>query len=324
MTRMTRRLFGALPLAVLAAASFAAPAAAQERHVAITQITEHPALDAVRKGVVDELADKGMAADKDYVLTFANAQGNPANASQIARRFAGLGADVIVAISTPSSQQVAAVIKDTPIVFGAVTDPVAAGLVKDREHPEGNVTGISSLAPIGRQLDLLTRIVPGIKTVGVLYNPGEANSVVLVDLLKKEAESRGMAVEEAAVTTSAETSTAARSLADKVDTIYIPNDNTVVQGLEAIVKVGRENRIPILAGDTGSVERGALASIGFSYYDIGREVGQRVFQVLEGTPVADIPVRQVERVEIFLNKTEAGELGIEIPQALIDEAKKVY
>jgi putative ABC transport system substrate-binding protein len=163
-----------------------------------------------------------------------------------------------------------------------------------------------------------------VKSVGVLYNPGEANSVVLVALLKKEAEKRGFSVREAAVTTSAENGTAARSLIGRADAIYVPNDNTVVQGIEAIIKVANDSKIPVLAGDTGSVERGALASIGFSYYDIGREVGDRVYKVLNGAKIADIPVQQVQKVEVYLNEKAAAAIGATLPNAVKQDAKKIY
>lgn len=305
-------------------AALTAPAKAEQPTVAITQITEHPALDAVRQGVLDELSDRGFRPDDTYRLVYENAQGNTANAAQITRRLAGLSPEVIVAISTVSAQQVAATIKDVPIVFGAVTDPVAAGLVQNREQPEGNVTGVSSLAPIGQQLDLLLQISPDVEAIGVLYNSGEANSVILVNLLKEESEARGLSVREAAVTTSAENSTAARSLVGRVDAIYIPNDNTVVQGLEAILQVANENAIPVLAGDTGSVERGALASVGYSYYDIGREVGERVYRVLQGDAISNIPVEEVERVELYLNEGAASRLNIVFSDELMSSAAKVH
>lgn len=231
---------------------------------------------------------------------------------------------MIVGISTASAQQLAATIKNIPIVFGAVTDPVAAGLLKDPAHPEGNVTGVSSLAPIGEQLDLLLKIVPTVKSVGVLYNPGEVNSVVLVDLLKKEAARRSLQVIEAPVTTSAENVTSARTLVGKADAIYAPNDNTVVQGLDGILKVADDSKIPVLAGDTGSVGRGALASIGFSYYDIGREVGQRVYKLLHGAKVADLPVEQVHKVEVYLNQKTADRIGVHLPEDIVKSAKKIY
>lgn len=292
--------------------------------LAITQITVHPALDAVRKGVTDELAAEGMTPDKDYKLIYQNAQGNPANAVQITRQFVGQAPDVIVGISTASAQQLAATIKNIPIVFGAVTDPVAAGLLKNPAHPEGNVTGVSSLAPIGKQLGLLLKIMPAVKSVGVLYNPGEANSVVLVDLLKKEAAARDLKVVEAPVTTSAENVTAARTLVGRADAIYVPNDNTVVQGLDGILKVADDSRIPVLAGDTASVGRGALASVGFSYYDIGREVGQRVYKLLHGAKIADLPVEQVHKVDVYLNRNTAERIGVRFPQDVAKSAKKIF
>ena len=160
---------------------------------------------------------------------------------------------MIVPISTPSAQTVVAATKDIPVVFTAVTDPVAAKLVASLEKPGGNVTGMSDLSPIGKHLDLVKEIMPAARTLGVIYNPGEANSIVLVELLRKEAPARGLAVKEAAAPKSSDVLSAAQSLVGAVDAIYVPTDNTVVTALEAIVRVGTENRLPVFAGDTDSV-----------------------------------------------------------------------
>jgi putative ABC transport system substrate-binding protein len=304
--------------------ALAAPGfAAETRTVAVTAIVEHPALDAARDGVKAALKKAGFEEGKNLRFLYESAQGNPATAAQIARKFVGESPDVIVPISTPSAQAVVGATKDIPVVFTAVTDPMAAKLVSDLQKPGGNVTGMSDLSPIGKHLDLIKEITPEVKTVGVIYNPGEANSLILVDLLKQEAPARGLSIKEAAAPKSADVLQAAQSLARSVDAIYVPTDNTVVTALEAIVKIGQQNRLPIYAGDTDSVPRGAMAALGFNYFDVGRQTGKIVARVLNGEKPGDLPVEGVEITELFVNPGAAEAMGVKIPDAVIARAKTV-
>lgn len=315
-----------LGLAVLAGAvsvGLSGMALAADKFVAITQIVEHPALDAVTKGVKDVLAEAGYIEGKNLKLSFESAQGSPATAAQIAKKFAGDGPDVIVAIATPSAQTMVASTKTIPIVFSAVTDPVGAKLVSNHAHPGANVTGVTDMTPIAAHMALVKRVVPTAKRLGVVANPGEANSVTLVDLIKVEAPKAGMAVVEAAATKSGDVLAAARSLVGKVDAIYVPTDNTVVSAFEAVAKVGNEADIPVLAGDNGSAKRGAVAAAGFNYYDIGVQTGKMVVKILQGTKPGDIAVQGVAKSELYVNLKAAKSQGVVLSPKLIDEAKEV-
>ena len=306
-------------LAALALVLIAPAQAAETKSVAITQIVEHPALDACRKGVEDELKAQGI----EVTWTYESAQGNPGTAAQIARKFVGDAPDAIVAISTPSAQTVVAATKDIPVIFTAVTDPVGAKLVGDPKKPGGNVTGMSDLSPIAKHLDLIARITPKAKKIGVISNPGEANSVTLVGLLKEHAPARGMTIVEAAAPRSNDVLAAARSLVGKVDAIYVPTDNTVVSALEGVIKTGMENKLPVYAGDTDSVPRGAIAALGFNYYDVGRQTGKIVARVLKGEKPGDIAVEGIEKTELAVNPKSAEAMGVTLPADLIAEAKTV-
>jgi putative tryptophan/tyrosine transport system substrate-binding protein len=307
-----------------AAAALAAAAFAQETNtVAATAIVEHPALDAARKGIQDELAAAGYEEGRNLRFVFESAQGNPATAAQIARKFVGDAPDVIVPISTPSSQAVVGATKDIPVVFTAVTDPVGAKLVSDLTRPGGNVTGMSDLSPIGLHLDLVRQIAPATKRLGVIYNPGEANSMTLLELIKREAPARQLEIVEAAAPRSADVLSAAQSLVGKVDAIYVPTDNTVVTALEAVVKIGTDNQLPVFAGDTDSVPRGAIAALGFNYYDLGRQTGQIVLRVLQGANPGDIPVEGVRITELYVNPSAAEAMGVTIPPDMLQRAKFV-
>ena len=320
---MVTKRMGLAALAVVMSLGVSGTARAADKHVAITQIVEHPALDAVRKGVKDVLAEAGYSEGHGLKWSYESAQGNVATASQIAKKFAGDAPDVIVAIATPSAQTVVASTKSIPVVFSAVTDPVGAKLVSNHMHPGANVTGVTDMTPIAAHMALVKRVVPTAKRLGVISNPGEANSVTLVNLIEAEAPKVGMSVVVAAATKSGDVLAAARSLVGKVDAIYIPTDNTVISAFEAVVKVGNDASIPVLAGDTDSVKRGAVAAAGFNYYDVGVQTGHMVVSILKGAKPGGIAVEGVAKTELYVNLKAAKFQGVTLSDALISEAKEV-
>ncbi|MEO0518120.1 MAG: ABC transporter substrate-binding protein [Cyanobacteria bacterium P01_A01_bin.116] len=292
--------------------------------VAVTQIVEHPSLDAVRDGLKDSLSEAGYAEGDTLRWEWQSAQGNPATAAQIASKYAGASPSVIVAIATPSAQAAVNAAANTPVIFSAVTDPVGAKLVENADKPGGNVSGVSDLSPIDQHMALIKEILPEAKTVGVIYSAGEDNSVSLVALIRSEAPKQGFTeVKEVTVTASSEVAGAARSLVGSVDAIYVPTDNTVVSALESVVQVGQDNDLPVFAGDTDSVERGAIAGISFDYYDVGQQTGEMVTKVLKGSKAGDLPVEFVDVVELFVNPAAAEEMGVTLPAAVSDRADKV-
>lgn len=292
---------------------------AADYSVSFNQIVEHPALDALRQGVKDELQAQGLTVSyKDHI-----AQGNIATANLIAKQILGEQPTVAVGIATPTAQACAQAIKDIPIVFAAVTDPVGAGLVKSLEKPGGNVTGTSDMSPIDRQLELILQFLPKIKTLGVIYNSGEANSVTLVRVLKEEANKRGIAVEEATVSNSAGVFQAAKSLIGRSEAVYIPTDNTVVSAFEAITQVGYQAKLPIFAADTDSVGRGAIAALAVDYYQMGRQTGEMVSRVFKGAKPAEMPVETLRDFKIHLNPDSAAKMGLQVPEAIVKKADKI-
>ncbi|GAB4556003.1 MAG: ABC transporter substrate-binding protein [Geothermobacteraceae bacterium] len=292
---------------------------AREYVVSFNQIVEHPALDAVRQGVKDELKAQGLSvAYHDHI-----AQGNIATANLIARQILGEKPDVVVPIATPTAQACAQAIRDIPIVFATVSDPVGAGLVKDLQHPGGHITGTTDMSPVGRQLDLILSFLPEAKRIGVIYNAGEANSVTIVKVLRDVAARRGLSVEEATVSTSAGVTQAARSLVGRTDAVYIPTDNTVVSAIEAIVKVGWQNRLPIFAADTDSVARGAIAAMAVDYYRMGRQTGEMVARVLKGGNPAQMPVETLREFNVHLNPASAAKMGVTITEEQRKKADKI-
>ena len=297
--------------------------AAEEKSVAVTAIVEHPALDAVRDGIQDALKEAGYESGKNLKWQYQSAQGNTGTAAQIARKFIGDKPDAIVAIATPSAQAAVAATKTVPVVFSAVTDPVVAKLVASWEPSKTNVTGVSDMLALEKQIALIKQVVPNAKRVGMVYNPGEANSVVVLKQLKELLPKMGMTVVEAAAPRSVDVGSAARSLVGKVDVIYTSTDNNVVSAYEALVKVGQEAKIPLVASDTDSVKRGAVAAYGINYRDLGEQTGRIVVRILKGEKAGDIKPELSTKMELFVNPGAAEKQGIKLSDALVKSAAQV-
>ncbi|WP_426398996.1 ABC transporter substrate-binding protein [Ralstonia sp. R-29] len=301
----------------------AAPAFARDRAVAVTAIVEHPALEAVRDGIKDELKAEGFESGKNFKLAYYSAQGNPATAAQIARQVAGEGADVIVGISTPSAQAAAAATKTIPVVFAAVTDPISAKLVAGEGAMGGNVTGVSDRPPVDYQVSLIKMMLPSAKRLGVIYSPGEANSVAQFALLKASAEAAGLSIVEAPAVKSSEVQTAAKSLVGRIDVLYVPADNAVVSAIDAVLSVMAKAKVPVIAPDEQAVEKGAIASIGFDFYQLGRQTGGIVAEILKGQPAGSIAWQYGSGTSLVLNARTAKLLGLDLPPAVLKRAKKI-
>ncbi|GAB7022850.1 ABC transporter substrate-binding protein [Salidesulfovibrio brasiliensis] len=312
-----KRIIMAMCLVLL----FAAAAAAQDtKVVSITQIVEHPSLDAMREGFKDRLTELGIKAEfKEHI-----AQGNPATSVQIANQIMGEQPDLILAITTPSAQHVVQKIKDRPIVFTGVTDPVGAGIVAHLDKPGANVTGMTDMSPMHKHLELVREFVPDMKSLGVIYNAGEPNSVTLINLLKQFAEKEGIAVEEATIANSSGVYQAAKSLVGRADAIYIPLDNTVISALESAIKVCRQNQLPLFTGDTDSVERGSVAALAIDYRQMGIQTADIAARILkEGTDPATMPVETIKKLQLYVNVKAAESMGLDVPASALERADKV-
>ncbi|MBW8283694.1 MAG: ABC transporter substrate-binding protein [Rhizobium sp.] len=309
-------------LALFAATALILPAKAEEVTVAVTAIVEHPALDAARDGVKEALAEAGYKEGENLKFVYESAQGNPGTAAQIARQFVGDAPTVIVPISTPSAQAVVSATRDIPVVFTAVSDPLGAELIKDLQKPGGNVTGLSDMSPVADHVALIKEITPNAKSIGFIYNTAEANSVSTLAALKAEAEKAGLTIVESVATKSSEVQGAARALVGRADVIYVPTDNTIVSAFEAAVGVAEEAKIPLYAGDTDSVNRGALAALGFNYFDVGKQTGEIVVRVLKGEKPGDIPVRVAAGTDLVINKKAAAKMGVTFPESITSRATK--
>lgn len=299
---------------------------AEKYVISVNQFVEHPALDAVLLGMQDFMKEHSV--DVDFKVH--NAQANMATANQIAQQMVGEKADLLVAIATPSAQACAQALKKAPadlkrpLLFTAVTDPQAAGLVEDLDHPGGNISGVSDLLPVRKHLEMVLEFKPDIKRLGVMYNAGEANSKATVETIKGLSKEMGFQVVEATAAKTADVYQAAKSLVGRVDAVFIPTDNTIVSNLESVIKIGVQNKMVIFAADIDSVKRGAAAAMGFDYYKHGYQTGAMALKILGGASPADIPVEFQEELQLQINANYAKMMGVEPPQALLDAASKVY
>lgn len=278
--------------------------------VGVTQLVEHPSLNAAFEGFQQALEDAGL--DIDYDMQ--NAQNDNSANMTIANNLVSAGVDLIFANSTPSAQAAASATQEIPIIFTSVTDAVSAELVSSVEEPGGNLTGTVDSHPdaIPNTMKFLQEEL-GANTVGMVYNAGEQNSVAQVNAVKEVLDEFNMTLEEAAVSSSAEVKQATESLVGKVDAIYIITDNTVVSALETVASVAKEHDIPLMTAELDSVERGAFAAYGFEYYDIGYEAGEMAVKILTGEQEpADLPVQNPQNLKFIINEETANELGIEI------------
>jgi len=291
--------------------------------VEVLAIVEHPALDAIRDGVRAELQAAGYEAGKNLKWEYQSAQGNTATAGQIARKFVGDNPNVIVAIATPTAQAVVAATKTVPVVYSGVTDPIAAQLISTWGPSGTNVTGVSDKLPLDKQIALIKRVVPHAKNVGMVYNPGEANSVVVVKAFKELLAGQGMTLKEAAAPRTVDIGPAARSLIGKVDVIYTNTDNNVVSAYESLVKVATEAKIPLVASDTDSVRRGAIAALGIDYSDLGHQTGRIVLRILKGEKPGAIASETSDKLQLFVNPGAAEKQGATLSPDLLKDATEI-
>jgi putative ABC transport system substrate-binding protein len=300
-----------------------APTAQAEQkmyNIAISQIVEHSSLDATRKGFLAALKDAGITEGTNLKVDFKSAQGDSANNLSIAQQFASANHDLVLGIATPSALAVVQQVKNSPVLFAAVTDPLGAKIVNNLDKPGGNVSGASDTNPdaITRLMDFIGGNFPKIKTVGIVINEGEANAVVMAKKAEEELSKHGIKLIKAPVTNTSEVKQAAESLVGRVDAFYITLDNTVVSGVDTILKLAKDKHIPFFSSDRDTVEKGAFATVGFKYYDHGYQVGKMAVDILKnGKKPGDMKVTfPDELVDVILNLKAAADQGIEVTDAM--------
>lgn len=286
--------------------------------VGIAQYVSHPSLDAAVKGFKAALTDAKLNVTYDVQ----NAQGDQGTATAIAQKFASQKPDLVLAVATPMAQSVAQNVADTPVLFTAVTDPVAAQLVDSNEKPGANVTGTTDLNPVAEQIDLVKKVLPQAKSVGVVYSSGEVNSEVQVKLAKAQAQKQGLTLVEKKITNSSEVVQAVQTLGD-VDAIYVPTDNMVVSALDSVLQIAQEKKILVVAGEATSVEKGGALTYGLDYEKLGRQTGEMAVKILTGgADPATTPVEVQADPQLVVNPHAAELMGTPLPKELLEKADR--
>lgn len=292
-------------------------------NIGINQLVQHPALDSATEGFKQAFFDAGFVEGETVNFDEQNANGEQSTAVTIAQKFASDDLDLVLAVATPAAQALAQEIKDIPVVFTAVTDAVSAELVDSDEAPGANVTGTSDAAPIADQFDLLLEIVPGAEKVGIVYASGEINSQVQVDAATEVAEGLGIEIVTKTVTTSSDIQQATEALGD-VDAIYVPTDNMVVEGIAALIQVAEQKQIPVIAAEEGTVEGGAIATLGIDYFKLGQQAGEMALRILvDGADPAAMAVETSQDFAYVVNTNAAERMGVTIPAGILDQADVV-
>ena len=281
--------------------------------IGISQFITHQSLDATREGFVDELAKQGYVEGKNIEIDLQNAQGEQRNLKTISQQLAE-SSDVVLAIATPSAQSLTNTTQTTPVIFSAVTDPVSAKLVESREHPGGNVTGTSdqSSDAISTQINLIKKVLPKAKTIGILYTQSEPNSVVQKDEAKRLLEEKGFTVVEKTILDSNNVKAAAESLMAEVDMVFVPTDNIISSTMETVKQVSIKHKVPVFGGSTEMIAVGGLYNYGTNYEELGRQTARMLIRVLKGEKPENIAVELPEKLELHTNKEMADALGIDI------------
>jgi putative tryptophan/tyrosine transport system substrate-binding protein len=311
-------------VAIAAFYSLQTSAGVDEKRVKIyiSQLVEHPALDATTKGIVQGLADAGYTKDKNLDLVIESAQGNISLANQIANKLISKDPDIVVGVATISAQTLSkyARLGKAKLIFSSVTDPVDAGLVETMKNPGRNTSGVSNFVPIEPQLEMFLKIKPSIKKLGFLYNPGESNSLSLIKKLKEICPKYGIELITVSASKTSEVAQSAIKLSGLADAIYVSNDNTALSAFKTIVKAANKASIPVFVSDTDIVKDGAVAALGPNQYNLGIQTAKMIVKVIKGQDMETIAAEYPKDIELFLNPKAAEQIGVVIPSELIDSA----
>ena len=295
----------------------------KEVKVGVLQLLSHPALDQIYKGLEDGLKKEGYEVGKNLKIDLQNAQGDQSNLASMGQKLVTDNNDILVGITTPATLSLSNATKDKPIIMGGITYPVEAGLIKTEDKPGNNITGVSDRTPIKQQLEIMKKVLPKMKKVGILYTASEDNSVKQAQEAEKLAKELGLEVKVSTVANTNDIQQVTESLASQTDAIFIPIDNTIASAMATVVKVTDAKKIPVFPSADTMVADGGLLGLGVDQYQIGVETAKVVAKVLKGADTKDMPIVLANEGVIYLNEAKAKQLGIEIPKEIKDKAKVV-
>ena len=295
----------------------------KEVKVGVLQLLSHPALDQIYKGLEDGLKKEGYEVGKNLKIDLQNAQGDQSNLASMGQKLVTDNNDILVGITTPATLSLSNATKDKPIIMGGITYPVEAGLIKTEDKPGNNITGVSDRTPIKQQLEIMKKVLPKMKKVGILYTASEDNSVKQAQEAEKLAKELGLEVKVSTVANTNDIQQVTESLASQTDAIFVPIDNTIASAMATVVKVTDAKKIPVFPSADTMVADGGLLGLGVDQYQIGVETAKVVAKVLKGADTKDMPIVLANEGVIYLNEAKAKQLGIEIPKEIKDKAKVV-
>ena len=286
--------------------------ATQRRLIGITQIATHPALDEVRIGIIKRLAERGYSNGGKVEIVFRNANGDASLTLPIAQEFVRSAVAVIVPISTPSSISVVKTTDKIPVVFSGVTDPIAAGVVKNLENPGGNVTGVSDRWPFEAQVKTFAELFPMAKRIGMLFTRGDDVSKIGVEAVQATAPKLGLELKLQAVGSALDIYPSAVALLRDVDAVFVGIDHLLLENMEALTKAANEAGKPLFGGETGSVRKGAVVALSIDMTEFGAVTGDLVADVLDGKNPGDIPIKTVSSGKLHINAEAAKRFGLDV------------
>lgn len=294
-----------------------------EVKVGVLQYVTHASLDEIYRGIQDGLAEEGYKDKENVTIDFMNAEGDQSKVATMSKQLVSNGNQVLIGIATPAAQGLANATSDLPVIMGAVTDPVGAKLVTSLDKPGGNVTGVSDGNPAAQQIELIQKLTPNVKTIGVLYSSNEDNSKSQVEEFTKLAEAAGYTVEAYTVPSTNEIASTVGVMGGKVDAIWVPIDNTIASAFATVVSANKDAKKPIYPSAAAMVEEGGLASVVVDQHDLGVATGKMAAKVLKGAKPADTAVEIFSTGKSVLNKKVAAELGVTIPADVEKDAGQV-
>ncbi|MFD1471969.1 tryptophan ABC transporter substrate-binding protein [Companilactobacillus mishanensis] len=289
--------------------------------VGVLQLLSHPALDQINKGLDDTLKKHGYVNGKNIQIIFQNAQGDQSNLRTISKQFVQDNVDVAVGIATPSVQSLKNATSTTPIVMGAVTDPKGFGIVKDNQHPGGNITGVSDQAPLADQLKLMKQIMPDLHNIGIIYTSSDMSATTETKKMKKLAEAQGIKVSVSSISNVNDLEQVSTSLSQHVQAIFVPTDNTIASGMKLLSSIAAKQNVPVFPAADTMVKDGGLATLGLSQYELGEKAGEDVVQILKhGKKPADMPITFIKKGHLIINEKMARKLNITFPDSVLKKA----
>jgi putative ABC transport system substrate-binding protein len=295
----------------------------ETKTVGILQYVSHPALDQIKKGVVAGLKAGGYKEKDNLKIEFQNGQADQSKLATMSQQLVEKNSDVLVGIATPAAQALANTTQDTPIILGAVTDPVGANLVKSMKKPGANITGVSDQAPVAGILKLAKQLLPNAKTVGVLYSSTEDNSKAQVEQAEAAAKTLGLTIKKYAVPSTNEVAQTVQVMSGETDFIFIPNDNTIANAMQTVVQEANKSQKAIFPCVDTMVEQGGVATVGINQYNLGVATGKMAAKVLDGKDPGSMPIETFNTGDTVINEKQAAKLGITIPDSVKKDATVV-